>query len=115
MSLTPKDMDFIEAKHGLPPRRRGSPVIPAERVAREPGPRDRAGAGRAAVDAKHRSAMTLLGIPGDNTYSNYQEVTRSLWRQILPEARSRNALSLEVRSAIPKPRTLPLSLPPKMR
>jgi phage portal protein BeeE len=27
----------------------------------------------------------LLGIPGDNTYSNYQEATRSFWR-VLPEA-----------------------------
>src|SRR4029453_3846873 len=26
----------------------------------------------------------LLGIPGDNTYSNYQEATRSLWRQTPP-------------------------------
>ena len=27
----------------------------------------------------------LLGIPGDNTYSNYQEATRSFWRQtVLP-------------------------------
>ena len=25
----------------------------------------------------------LLGIPGDNTYSNYQEATRSLWRATL--------------------------------
>ena len=30
--------------------------------------------------------MTLLAIPGDNTYSNYQEATRSFWRQVLPEA-----------------------------
>ena len=37
----------------------------------------------------------LLGIPGDNTYSNYQEATRSLWRQtILPLAtRTAKALS----------------------
>ena len=27
----------------------------------------------------------LLGIPGDNTYSNYQEANRSFWRQtVLP-------------------------------
>jgi len=25
--------------------------------------------------------MMLLAIPGDNTYSNYQEATRSFWRQ----------------------------------
>ncbi|NBX02722.1 MAG: phage portal protein [Alphaproteobacteria bacterium] len=53
MSLTPKDMDFIEAKNasardialafGVPPQ--------------------------------------LLGIPGDNTYSNLQEARLSLWEQ----------------------------------
>jgi phage portal protein BeeE len=27
----------------------------------------------------------LLGIPGDNTYSNYQEASRAFWRQtVLP-------------------------------
>lgn len=30
----------------------------------------------------------LLGIPGDNTYSNYQEANRVFWRQsVLPLAR----------------------------
>lgn len=53
MSMTPKDMDFIEAKHssardialafGVPPQ--------------------------------------LLGIPGDNTYSNLQEARLALWEQ----------------------------------
>jgi phage portal protein BeeE len=29
--------------------------------------------------------MTLLGIPGDNTYSNYQEAQRAFWRAtVLP-------------------------------
>ncbi|MFQ5985301.1 MAG: phage portal protein [Alphaproteobacteria bacterium] len=57
MSLTPKDMDFINAKHtsardvalafGVPPQ--------------------------------------LLGIPGDNTYSNYREARLALWEEtILP-------------------------------
>ena len=57
LSLSPKDMDFIAAKHaaardialalGLPPM--------------------------------------LLGIPGDNTYSNYSEAQRAFWRQtVLP-------------------------------
>ena len=47
------------------------------------------------VEAKHAAAREialalgvppmLLGIPGDNTYSNYQEATRSFWRQtVLP-------------------------------
>jgi Phage portal protein len=37
----------------------------------------------------------LLGIPGDNTYANYQEANRSLWRQtVLPlVARTARALS----------------------
>lgn len=57
MSMTPKDMDFVEAKHssardialafGVPPQ--------------------------------------LLGIPGDNTYSNLQEARLSFWEQtVLP-------------------------------
>lgn len=55
MSLTPKDMDFIESKHssardvalalGMPPQ--------------------------------------LLGIPGDNTYSNLQEARLALWEQTI--------------------------------
>lgn len=59
MSMTPKDMDFIEAKHssardialafGVPPQ--------------------------------------LLGIPGDNTYSNLQEARLALWEQtVIPLA-----------------------------
>ena len=29
----------------------------------------------------------LLGLPGDNTYANYREANRALWRQaILPLA-----------------------------
>lgn len=55
MSLSPKDMDFIQAKHssardialafGVPPQ--------------------------------------MLGIPGDNTYSNLQEARLSLWEQTI--------------------------------
>ena len=51
------------------------------------------------VDAKHRSAMMLLAIPGDNTYSNYQEATRSFWRQVLPEASNWGVLPLVTRTA----------------
>jgi HK97 family phage portal protein len=47
------------------------------------------------IEAKHAAAREialalgvppmLLGIPGDNTYSNYQEANRSFWRQtVLP-------------------------------
>jgi hypothetical protein len=36
----------------------------------------------------------LLGIPGDNTYSNYQEATRSLWRQTVLPLVNRTAKAL---------------------
>jgi HK97 family phage portal protein len=57
MSLSPKDMDFIEARHAA-----------AREIALALG-----------------VPPMLLGIPGDNTYSNLQEATRSFWRQsVLP-------------------------------
>lgn len=67
LSLTPKDMDFIEAKNAA-----------AREIALAIG-----------------VPPMLLGIPGDNTYSNYQEATRVFWRQtVLPlVARTAKALS----------------------
>jgi HK97 family phage portal protein len=67
LSLSPKDMDFIEAKHAA-----------AREIALAIG-----------------VPPMLLGIPGDNTYSNYQEAARALWRQtVLPlVARTTRALS----------------------
>ncbi|MFO1169351.1 MAG: phage portal protein [Hyphomicrobiaceae bacterium] len=57
MALTPKDMDFIEAKNAA-----------AREIALALG-----------------VPPMLLGIPGDNTYSNFQEANRMLWRQtVLP-------------------------------
>ena len=57
MGLTPKDMDFIEAKNG---------------AARE-------------IALAFAVPPMLLGIPGDNTYSNYQEANRAFWRStVLP-------------------------------
>ncbi len=57
MSLSPKDMDFLEAKNAA-----------AREIALALG-----------------IPPVLLGIPGDNTYSNYQEANRALWRQtVLP-------------------------------
>ena len=57
LSLSPKDMDFIEAKHAA-----------AREIALALG-----------------VPPMLLGIPGDNTYSNYQEAKRTFWRQtVLP-------------------------------
>ena len=57
LSLTPKDMDFIEAKNSA-----------AREIALALG-----------------VPPMLLGIPGDNTFSNYQEAQRAFWRQtVLP-------------------------------
>ncbi|MEZ5785265.1 MAG: phage portal protein [Xanthobacteraceae bacterium] len=59
MSLSPKDMDFLEAKHT---------------AARE-------------IALAFGVPPMLLGIPGDNTYANYQEANRAFWRQtVLPLA-----------------------------
>jgi HK97 family phage portal protein len=66
MSLSPKDMDFIEAKH-----------VAAREIALALG-----------------VPPMLLGIPGDNTYSNYQEATRTFWRQTVLPLVNRTAKSL---------------------
>ncbi|WAC27280.1 phage portal protein [Ancylobacter sp. SL191] len=60
LSLSPKDMDFLEAKNA---------------AARE-------------IALAFGVPPMLLGIPGDATYANYAEASRVLWRQaILPLAR----------------------------
>ena len=57
MSLTPKDMDFLEAKHS---------------AARE-------------IALAFGVPPMLLGIPGDNTYANYAEANRAFYRMtVLP-------------------------------
>lgn len=57
MSLSPADMDFIEAKHA---------------AARE-------------IALAFGVPPMLLGIPGDNTYSNYREANLAFWKQtVLP-------------------------------
>lgn len=59
MSLSPKDMDFLEAKHN---------------AARE-------------IALSFGVPPMLLGIPGDNTYANYQEANRAFFRgTVLPIA-----------------------------
>jgi HK97 family phage portal protein len=59
MSLTPKDMDFLDAKHN---------------AARE-------------IALAFGVPPMLLGIPGDNTYANYQEANRAFFRAtVLPIA-----------------------------
>jgi HK97 family phage portal protein len=66
MSLTPRDMDFIEAKH-----------VAAREIALAVG-----------------VPPMLLGIPGDNTYSNYQEASRSFWRSTVLPLVNRTAKAL---------------------
>jgi HK97 family phage portal protein len=57
MGMTPKDMDFVEAKHSAS--------------------RD--------IALAFGVPPMLLGIPGDNTYANYQEANRAFYRlTILP-------------------------------
>ncbi|WP_350333377.1 phage portal protein [Coralliovum pocilloporae] len=57
MALSPRDMDFLEAKNG---------------AARD-------------IALAFGVPPMLLGIPGDNTFANYQEANRAFWRQtILP-------------------------------
>jgi HK97 family phage portal protein len=59
MSFSPKDMDFLEAKHAA-----------AREIALALG-----------------VPPMLLGIPGDNTYSNFREANRAFWRTtVLPLA-----------------------------
>jgi HK97 family phage portal protein len=57
MGYSPRDMDFMQAKNGAS--------------------RD--------IALAFGVPPMLLGIPGDNTYSNYREANRAFWRQtILP-------------------------------
>ena len=57
MGLSPRDMDFVEAKNG---------------AARD-------------IALAFGVPPMLLGIPGDNTYANYQEANRAFWRlTVLP-------------------------------
>ncbi len=66
LSLSPKDMDFLQAKHT---------------AARE-------------IALAFGVPPMLLGIPGDNTYSNYQEANRALWRQTVLPLASRTGAAL---------------------
>lgn len=68
MSLSPRDMDFIEAKH-----------VAAREIALALG-----------------VPPMLLGIPGDNTYSNYREATRCFWRATVLPLVNRTAKALSM-------------------
>jgi HK97 family phage portal protein len=67
MALTPREMDFFEAKNGA-----------ARDIALALG-----------------VPPLLLGLPGDNTYANYAEANRAFWRlTVLPlAARTASAFS----------------------
>ena len=66
MGLSPKDMDFIEAKH-----------VAAREIALAFG-----------------VPPMLLGIPGDNTFANYQEANKTFWRQTVIPLVGKTAKSL---------------------
>jgi HK97 family phage portal protein len=68
MALTPKDMDFIEAKHSAS--------------------RD--------IALAFGVPPMLLGIPGDNTYANYQEANRAFYRLTVLPLVARTAKELSV-------------------
>lgn len=66
MGYSPKDMDFMEAKNGAS--------------------RD--------IALAFGVPPMLLGIPGDNTYSNYKEANRAFWTQTVLPLVKRTAESL---------------------
>jgi HK97 family phage portal protein len=68
MGLTPKDMDFIEAKRA---------------AARD-------------IALAFGVPPMLLGIPGDNTYANYQEANRAFYRMTVLPLVARTAKELSV-------------------
>ncbi|MEO1142604.1 MAG: phage portal protein, partial [Pseudomonadota bacterium] len=67
MSMSPRDMDFFEVRNA---------------AARE-------------IALAFGVPPQLLGIPGDNTYSNYQEANRAFWRQTVLPLLRRTAQSFE--------------------
>ena len=66
MAMSPRDMDFIEAKN---------------QAARE-------------IALAFGVPPMLLGIPGDNTYANYREANRAFWRQTVLPLVNRTAQSI---------------------
>ena len=68
LALSPKDMDFVEAKNG---------------AARE-------------IALAFGVPPLLLGLPGDNTHANYAEANRALYRQTLIPLARRTAQALAV-------------------
>jgi HK97 family phage portal protein len=81
MSLSPADMDFIEGKHA---------------AARE-------------IALAFGVPPQLLGVPGDNTYSNYREANGAFWRQtVIPLAeRAARAMTAWLGAKFPGARISP--------
>jgi HK97 family phage portal protein len=71
MGLSPKDMDFVEARNG---------------AARD-------------IALAFGVPPMLLGIPGDNTYANYQEANRAFYRLTVLPMLTRTAASLSAWAA----------------
>lgn len=67
LSLSPKDMDFVQAKHD---------------AARE-------------IALAFGVPPLLLGLPGDNTHANYSEANRAFWRQTIIPLVQRTQKSFE--------------------
>ena len=84
MSLSPTDMDFIEARHA---------------AARE-------------IALAFGVPPMLLGIPGDNTFANYREANNAFWRQTaLPLAvKAARALEGWLGARWPQPATVSVDL-----
>ncbi|PLW76964.1 phage portal protein [Cohaesibacter celericrescens] len=84
MSMSPRDMDFIDAKNS---------------AARE-------------IALAFGVPPMLLGIPGDNTYANYAEANRAFWRQtVLPlTSRCLHSLALWLSPAYDAPFDLKIDL-----
>ena len=76
LSMSPKEMDFQEARNG---------------AARD-------------IALAFGVPPMLLGIPGDNTYANYQEANRALWRQTVVPLVNRTAKALSAWLAPGNPR-----------
>lgn len=84
MGLSPKDMDFVEARNG---------------AARD-------------IALAFGVPPMLLGIPGDNTYANYQEANRAFYRLTVLPLIKRTAASLS--ALIGEGETGPLRLAPDL-
>jgi HK97 family phage portal protein len=82
MSLSPADMDFIDARHA---------------AARD-------------IALAFGVPPMLLGIPGDNTYSNYREANLALWRHTVLPLAQKGARAIEAWIGARWPDTAPATI-----